>query len=133
MKPIICSTQEYKKILIFCALLVLIAILASGCTKIGEILITPTATKLPSPVPTKTSLSTPTATPILKNITFIVFHDYNGNGELDEASGEPLLANVTISSSDISCCRHFTNQSCFCDINSINLIQATFRVSPIVC
>ena len=60
--------------------------------------IIPTATA----IPTKTSIPTSTVTPIsLYDIKLQVFHDYNGNGALEE--GEPLLSGIVVSSMGNEC------------------------------
>jgi hypothetical protein len=54
-------------------------------------------------MPDSAFIAEPTPTPVRHNVTFLAFHDYNGNGEWNEDNGEPLLPEITISSGVHSC------------------------------
>jgi hypothetical protein len=58
---------------------------------------TPTTTRPPS-MPDSPFIAEPTPTPVRHNVTYLAFHDYNGNGEWEANNGEPLLPEITISS-----------------------------------
>lgn len=76
----------------FCALGVLVAsVILAGCEARKPF--EPADTSTPMEKPTSTATVAPTDTPLLLNLSFQAFHDFNGNGILDE--GEPTLEGIT--------------------------------------
>ena len=88
--------------------------------------LTSTYTPEPTLIPTSTPKPTFTSTPILRDITFFAFHDYNGNGEWDKDSDEPLLPNITINTEGQSCT---TTEDGKCLLSNIHIGDFEYTVS----
>jgi hypothetical protein len=104
---------------IFC---IFLSFSLSGCRP-GQLLeptITPSPTIIPTSTvtatlaPTYTPIPIATNTPVLYQITFYAFHDYNGNGKQDD--GEPSLEGI-INRISIGECTTTANGKC--EINGI--------------
>jgi len=79
-----------SKVLIIVSTIILLII---SCTPAPA----PTSTPIPTSQPTETS------TPLLHDVSFLAFHDFNGNGVWNEEIGELLLSGVKISFKDYEC------------------------------